>query len=92
MDQGNSYYNYMKQIPNWKFKLYWKIFHQLNTERYSEPCQTSKLELFANIVKSFQSLTNFVKLSILGAWRGSEYASVFTSAEAQNAKFRSFCN
>ena len=50
------------------------------------------LELFANIVKSFQPLTNFVKLSILGAWRGSEYASVFTSAEAQNAKFRSFCN
>ena len=118
MDQGNSYYNYMKQIPNWKqlLQLYetnsqletattiiWNKFPIGNSrpieryftsliQRYSEPCQTSKLELFANIVNSFQPLTNFVKLSILGAWRGSEYASVFTSAEAQNAKFRSFCN
>ena len=38
-----------------------KIFYP-GTEAYSEPCQTSKMELFEN---SFQPLITFAKRSIL---------------------------
>ena len=34
-------------------------------EAYSEPCQTSKIELFAKIVNGFQPLTIFAKSSVL---------------------------
>ena len=34
-------------------------------EAYSEPCQTSKMELFAKIVTSFRAPTVFSKNSIL---------------------------
>ena len=46
-------------------------------EAYSEPRQTSKMELLANIVYGLeQSLTVFEKSSIPDVWMGSEYASV----------------
>ena len=44
-------------------------------ETYSEPCQTSKMELLAGIVNNIQSLTILVKSSILDAWIGSGYTS-----------------
>ena len=43
-------------------------------EVYFEPCQTSKMELFANIVNGFQPLTVFANSYILDVWQGSEYA------------------
>ena len=42
----------------------------LSIEAYSEPCQTSKMELFKKIVNIF------AKRSILDVWQGSKYASV----------------
>ena len=39
--------------------------HQQGTQAYSEPCQTSKMERFAEIVNG---------CSILDVWQGSEYA------------------
>ena len=45
------------------------------TEVYSEPSQTSKMEFFAKLGESFQSLTTFAKSSILDICLGSEYAS-----------------
>ena len=38
---------------------------------YSETCQTSKMELFANIISVFHPLTIFVESSILNALKGS---------------------
>ena len=47
------------------------------TEAYSEPSQTSKMELFARIIKGFQLLTIFIKSSILDIRLGFEYASEY---------------
>ena len=44
------------------------------SEAYSEPCQTSKMELFAKIVNGQKPFTIFVKHFIWGVWQGSEYA------------------
>ena len=38
-----------------------------NPEAYSEPSQTSKLELFAKIVNGYKPLTIFAKLRFLEA-------------------------
>ena len=50
-----------------------------NTEAYSEPCQTSKMELFAKIVNVFQwwiiFVKRFCKRSILDVWEISKDAS-----------------
>ena len=46
------------------------------TEAYSELCQTSKVERFADIVNDFYSLITFAKRSILDVWQSFEYASV----------------
>ena len=45
------------------------------TEAYSEPSRTSKMELFAKIVNSFQRLTIFAKSAIFDIRLRSEYAS-----------------
>ena len=45
----------------------------------SESCKTSKMELFAKIVKNEKPFTIFVKTSILDVWQGSEYASELAS-------------
>ena len=41
---------------------------------YSEPSQTSKMELFSKIVNGGKLLAIFPKSSILDVWQGSEYA------------------
>ena len=48
--------------------IYW-------TQVYSEPSQTSKVELFAKAVNDWKSLTTFRKSFILDGWQGSEYGS-----------------
>ena len=45
------------------------------SEAYSEPCQTSKMEVFTKIVSSFLLLTIFTKSSILDVWQDFEQAS-----------------
>lgn len=41
--------------------VYWE-------EVYVKSCQTLRMEIFANIVNSFQSLTGFAKSSNLDLW------------------------
>ena len=43
-------------------------------EAYSQPSQTSKMEVFTKIVNGFQPFTVFIKSSILDIWLGYEYA------------------
>ena len=45
------------------------------SETYSKPCQTSKLELFANIINGFHIFSTFhFKSFILDVCQGSKYA------------------
>ena len=46
-----------------------------NSELYSGPCQTSKMEYFTKLVIGFQPLTIFAKSSILGVEQGSQSVS-----------------
>ena len=48
---------------------------EASSEAYSEPCQTSKMEVFAKIVNSFSFFTIFAKFSILDIWQDSEFVS-----------------
>ena len=45
------------------------------TKLYSETCQTSKINCFAIIIKSFEPFTNLANRSILDVWKGSEHNS-----------------
>ena len=54
------------------------------TEAYSEPSQTSKMELIAKIINWFQALTIFAIISISYVRLGSEYSSVKCLKEFQN--------
>ena len=45
-------------------------------DSYSEQCQTSKINIFAEVVNNFQPSTIFAKSSILNAWHGFEFNSV----------------
>ena len=56
-------------------QLRWSFFCKslLTSEANSESCHTSKIELFAKIVK--KSFTIFAKSYILDVCQGSEYAS-----------------
>ena len=49
----------------------------IESEAYSELCQTSKVESFAKIVNGFQKITIFKRISILEIFdrQDSEYAS-----------------
>ena len=47
--------------------------------RTQESCQTSKMQLFAKIVKNEKAFTIFVKSSIFHVWQGSGYASELAS-------------
>ena len=49
-------------------------------EAYSEPSHTSKMELFAIIVKGFQPLNSFAKISIIDVWLGSQYTFALVAA------------
>ena len=42
---------------------------------YSDPFQTSEMEIFVEIVNGYLLLTIFAKSFILDVWQGSEYAS-----------------
>ena len=57
---------------NW-FKNETFVTLEGNSEAYSEPCQTSKTEVFTKIVNAFSFFTNFAKSSILGVWQDSEF-------------------
>ena len=48
---------------------------------YSEPCQTSKTEFFAEIVNVWKVLINFAKSFIVDVWYGSEYTSAWYEVE-----------
>ena len=61
------------QSKNKQYPTYW-----LDAEAYSVPFQTSKMECFAEIVNSFQSLSILAKRSVLFIWQGSEYTSVMS--------------
>ena len=50
----------------------------LFTEVCLKSIQRSKMELFAEIVNGFKSLTLFAKNSIVDVWLGSKYASEMT--------------
>ena len=56
------------------------------SEAYSKPCQSSKNELFAKIINSFQPFTIFEKTSILDIQQGFEYiwGSILRQLEAKN--------
>ena len=56
-------------------------------EMYSEPCERSKIELFAKI--GFQSLSIFAKCSILDVSQGSEYFSVYRRWRTKTRNFKS---
>ena len=51
------------------------VVQQYYGEAYWEPCYTSKMELFSEIVNGFQPLTISTKSSVLDVWQGSEYVS-----------------
>ena len=51
-----------------------KVNSFLKEVLYSEPCQTSKMELFLKIINGRKPLTIFAKSSILDVWLGSERA------------------
>ena len=63
-----------------KLKLMVRIQDILFREVYSEPSQTSKMELFAKRVNDWKLLTFFVKNSVLDVWQGSEYTSSVCSS------------
>ena len=52
------------------------ISNYSNSRAYSEPSQTSTMELFGKIVKDFQLLTILIKISILDIRLGFEYVSL----------------
>ena len=52
-----------------------KLGWEDNSEAYSEPCQTSKMEVFEKITNGFSFLVIFAKSSILDVWQDSEFAS-----------------
>ena len=57
----------------------WEISLNLSKSgAYSEPYQTSKMELFAKIVNDFQPLTIFAKSSVVDVWQGS--LAIFTGS------------
>ena len=56
------------------YKLSWQGY--ILQRRIQNPCQISKMKLFAKIVNCWKVLTIFAKISISDVWLGSEYASV----------------
>ena len=72
---------WLLQIPEGKRKseksLVFLIIYSM-TEAYSEPCRTSKMELFVKIVANSR-YSFFMEISILDVWLGSEHASELVS-------------
>ena len=61
-----------------------------NSEAYSGPCQTSKMEVFAQILNGFYFLTIFLKSSILDVWQDSQFASKVSYEIAEKAPSQMF--
>ena len=59
-------------VKNTRLHLFSKLLY---TEADQQPCQTSKMKVFAKIVNVFQPLTIFAKTFILNVWQGSEHTS-----------------
>ena len=59
--------------------VYHKLYQQRNSKAYSVHSLTSKMEVFAKVVKSLQPLTIFAKSSILDVFLVSESASEFVT-------------
>ena len=60
-----------------------------HSEAYSQPCQTPKAELFAQIVNGFW-LTVSTKSSILDVWQDPEFASKASYDFAEKARSQMF--
>ena len=54
-----------------------------NTEVYSEPCQTSKMDRFVKIVICVQFLTIFAQRYNWDVWKSFEYASVMCNGRKE---------
>ena len=65
-------YNHRKLITRKNCQIFQR-FWSVNSEVYSEPCQSAKMDLFAKTVNGFQPLTTLS--SILDVWQGFQYAS-----------------
>ena len=63
------------------FPLYQVTAH---LEVYSEPCQMSKMELFAKIVNDWKPLTISAKSSFLDVWQGSAHDSDYVPQKCCN--------
>ena len=63
---------------------------EADSEEYSEPCQTFKMEVFAKIVKGFSFFTIFAKNSILHVWQDSEFASAVSNDLRKKLYLRCF--
>ena len=64
------------KLLRWGFFIlfcFCKLFGWMKKDAYSEPCQTSKMELFAKIVNGWKPLTVFTKRFLLYVWQCSEY-------------------
>ena len=53
----------------------WHQMKQTSTKPYSEPCQTTKMGFFAELINGFKPLIIFPKICIFDVWLGSEYVS-----------------
>ena len=74
---------------NW-FKNETSLTLEANSEICSEPCQTSNIEVFAQIVNGIKFLTIFAKSFILDVWQDSEFASKARYDFAEKAPFHMF--
>ena len=61
---------------------------EANSEAYSEPCQTSKMETFKKIVNGFSVLTIFAKSFSLDVLQDSELASELSNDLRENLHLR----
>ena len=65
----NALFAVIEMLNSWHFFV--EIGHY--SDRYSEPCQTSKIERFARTTNGWKPLTTFSKRSIIKVWQGSQY-------------------
>ena len=57
-------------------------------ESYSEPGQTSKMNIFAKIVNGYELFTIFVKDSIVDVWQWSEYITDSSSGKIEKIPWK----
>ena len=78
---GSSFGSFFLVFPSRRLSVTFEIQIDLksysktleaNSEAYSEPAQTSKVKVFAEIVNGFWFSTIFAKISILDVWQDSD--------------------